>query len=73
MPRPDRFYSGDRVIKWAGVRMVGTVIRPVYWKDCDDGTYKAPDPWDVCVQWDDGTKGYVKKVWIKLLDKEGDK
>lgn len=69
----DRYIPGQRVKKWAGVQMVGTVIRPIYWKDCDDGTYKAPEPGDVCVKWDDGTKGYCKKVWLKHVSSEGDK
>lgn len=64
----NRFKIGDRVEKWAGVRLNGRVIAPIYWKGCNDGTYKAPDPGDVCIEWDDGTKGYCKPQWLKKIE-----
>lgn len=64
----ESYKPGDRVEKWAGVRLKGRVIAPIYWKDCNDGTYKPPEPGDVCIEWDDGTKGYCKKHWIRHLN-----
>lgn len=34
------------------------------YRNSNDGTYKAPEASDVPVEWDDGTKGYVKPHWI---------
>lgn len=61
------FPVGAKVNKTAGVRLTGVVIPKVYWRDCDDGTYKAPAKTDVCVLWSDGTKGYAMPQWLEVV------
>ena len=58
------FRPGVRVVKHAGVRLRGRVVNRFPWRNSNDGTYKAPEASDVPVEWDDGTKGYVKPQWI---------
>lgn len=62
------FKVGDRVIKTSGVRLTGTIINRLYWRDSTDGTYKSPDVTDVPVKWDDGTIGYCDVVLLNYCD-----
>lgn len=59
---------GTIVEKTMGVRLKGVVIKSFYWRESNDGTYKAPEKDDICVLWNDGTKGYINK-WVVLYHK----
>lgn len=58
------FSVGDRVRRVVGCQMSGVVVRPFFWKDSTDGTYKAPEGEVVWVQWDHGTKGWEQPCWL---------
>lgn len=49
---------GTKVKTTMGIRKTGTIVKPFYWKDSTDGTYKEPGPGYYPVKWDDGTKGW---------------
>lgn len=51
-----------------GVRLSGKVVRPFWWKESTDGTYKEPRADHVPVQWDDGTKGYIWEYHVEKAD-----
>jgi hypothetical protein len=64
------FRVGDEVETTMGVKRVGKIIKPFYWKDSTDGTYKAPESKKYLpVQWNDGLKGYHNQKYLKLLKK----
>jgi hypothetical protein len=64
-----KFPIGTRVKKTMGIRMSGTIVKPFYWKQSTDGTYKAPDKREQAVEWDNGTKGYSFIDHIEELKK----
>lgn len=59
---------GTKVEKIMGVYLVGEVCRPVYWEDCNDGTFKPPTKDEVCVRWTDGTVGYIDPRFLEVLE-----
>ena len=65
-----RLKLGDRVEKTMGVRMIGTIIAPFPWAEHTDGSYAPPGRWDVPVLWDDGTKGYIHKNFLRRIAPE---
>jgi hypothetical protein len=44
----------------------GTIVRPFPWREATDGTYEAPGPEYVPVQWADGTRGFEARGHVVL-------
>lgn len=63
-----KFNIGDHVSKVMGCRMEGKVVAPFFWKDSNDGTYRAPVSGDkpVWVQWNNGTKGWIHASFVEV-------
>lgn len=58
---------GTRVKTTMGIRRTGKIVKPFFWKDSTDGTYKSPSKGEVPIEWDNGEKGYHN---VKFLTKE---
>lgn len=68
---------GMRVEKNAGVRLTGVIVPHLALHECNDGTYRGPcsereiREW-VSVKWDDGTQGYINRIYLTRIE-DGDK
>lgn len=61
------FAPGTKVKKTMGIRQKGVVVKPFYWKDSTDGTYKEPGKDYIPIEWEDGTKGYAFAGYLKMI------
>jgi hypothetical protein len=59
---------GTRVERINGIRLTGTIIKPFYWREATDGTYKAPARHYLPVEWDDKTKGFEPEHYLRKIE-----
>ena len=58
---------GIRVEKTMGVYLIGTVVKHFPLNQATDGTYNPKTKNEVPVEWDDGTKGYINKCYLRIV------
>ena len=61
------FKPNIKVMTIMGTKRTGKIIKNFHWKDSTDGTYAAPGKNDIPVLWDDGTKGFHSKKYLKII------
>lgn len=56
---------GTKVVTIMGCHREGVIVRPFCYRDSNDGTYRPPNKDELPVQWNDGTKGYHNRYYMK--------